>query len=36
MQLKQNDNFRHFSISKAYKWYHRGKLKRYGDSFIEK
>jgi hypothetical protein len=36
MQVKQSGNFHHSSISKAYKRYHRGKLKRYGDSFIEK
>jgi hypothetical protein len=36
MQVKQGDNFHYFSIIKTYKWYHRGKLKRDGDSFIEK
>jgi hypothetical protein len=36
MQAKQSGNFHHLFISKAYKRYHRGKLKRDGDSFIEK
>jgi hypothetical protein len=33
---KQSDNFHHFPIRKAYKWYHPGKLKSDGDSFIDK
>jgi hypothetical protein len=36
MQVKQGGNFHHFSISQANKRYHRGKLKRDDDSFIEK
>jgi hypothetical protein len=36
MQVKQGGNFHHFSISKTYKWYDHGKLKRDGDLFIEK
>jgi hypothetical protein len=36
MKGKQSGNFYHLSISKTYKWYYRGKLKRDGDSFVEK
>jgi hypothetical protein len=36
MKVKQSGKFQHFSISKGYKIYHHGKLKRDGDSFIKK